>query len=182
MTTIVRTTSLLLSFACAMTACHQPEVPNLAASAAATANHGGAASQFVAVARPDVLSPATTCNFEQVDKKPLTGEPIPVKAGAEFLISGFFFSEASRSVPTKSRLRAISEDGTKTWDADVSGRYDRPDVPVYFHVGYWAQRSGFEQLVSSKALVPGIYHLLVLFEDKGQLYVCDNGRHLVVGP
>ncbi len=180
MKTSIRTAALIAS-ALAVSACHQPSVPVLSAQAPA-AESPAATSDFIVVTTPDVLSPVASCNFEQVDKKPFTAEPIAVKAGAEFLVSGFFYSKASESVPDEARLRAISADGTKTWDADVSGRYDRPDVPGYFHVGDWANRSGFEQLVSSKALAPGNYHLLLLFEDKGMTFVCDNGRQLVVTP
>jgi hypothetical protein len=168
-------------------ACNRPSVP-LPSAGAANGNSPqseptrAAAVQFLPVNGTVAWAPITTCNFEYLDGKEFAPTGVEVKKGAEFLATGFLFSQPTQSVPTTTRIRAVSKDGARSFEAQVSGRYDRPDVPGYFKIGDWALHSGFEQLLSSQGLPPGSYHLLLVFEDKGQAYVCDNGRQLVVTP
>jgi hypothetical protein len=164
--------------------CNRPSVPlpSNAETAAQSTPTRAAAVQFVPANAPVAWTAVSTCNFEQIDGQAYSGKPIGVKKGAEFLMTGFLFSAPSKSVPQAIRLRAISEDGAHAYEAPVAGRYDRPDVPGYFKIGDWALHSGLEQLLSSQGLPVGKYHLLLVFEDKGQSYVCDNGRQLAVTP
>jgi hypothetical protein len=178
--------SLPILVCLASAGCDRPTVPlpstSPSASPAKPEPAKSAAVQFAPANTAVAWTPASTCNFEQIDGQAFSGTPISVKKGAEFLMTGFLFSKPSKSVPTAIRLRATSQDGAHSWEAPVLGRYDRLDVPGYFKVGDWALHSGLEQLMSTQGLPPGTFHLLIVFEDRGKPFVCDNGRQLIVAP
>lgn len=176
--------------------CDRPEVPLSSTSADNSNSQGAAASaatgtvaqvlaaaeSFAPVDTTIPLTAVSTCNFEQINGQSFTTAPINVAAGSDFVAVGFAFSEVGKVVPPELRLRAISADGQSAWEASVTGRLDRADVPAYFNIGDWAFRSGFEQLVSSKGLAPGSYRLVLTFEDAGKNFACDNGRQIVIAP
>lgn len=171
-----------LLFLCAiMAGCDRPVVPAIQPDAG-PADTGPAAARFALIEATVAPTAVTTCNLERLDATPFANAPATIKGGSDFVAAGFLYSEASNSVPAKIRLRAISADGQQAWDAPIEGRLDRPDVPSYFNIGAWAQRSGFEQLLSSSGLDVGDYRLVVTFDDDGKQFACDNGRQLIIQP
>jgi len=182
------TCAVLLASTCA---CDRPTVP-LAGPAAQVVAPAPSASVpvaapvvevvgFTTVATTTPLSAVTTCNFETIDGKPFTDAPIAVSAGSDFKIAGYLYDAQSKSVPADLRVRAIAADGS-AFDAPVPGRVERQDVPSYFKIGDWALHSGFDTLLPGASLAPGEYRLVLTYAQGGQLYACDNGRRMVVGP
>lgn len=166
-----------------LAACHRPTVPS-----GRPAGAGDYVSPAVASARRPVgafvranlatpLVPASSCNLERIDREAFGEAAITVPASRPFLVAGYAYDAAHEQVPERLWLRAVAADGS-AFEAPIEARLDRPDVPLYFAIGAWARRSGFELKLPAAALAPGDYRLLLTFAHGSQLYGCDIGRRL----
>jgi len=185
--------ALAIALALALAACSpsQPEsgaaapgatpaaAPEAAPAATAAPVAGVLAEAPLEVGRTEIK----TCNIEAIDGKHWESAPLPVAAGASFLLGGFLFDEPKQSVPATLTMRLVSQDQKHAWETPVLDKLDRPGLPEFLKVGDWALRSGFQQQVQLGSLPQGRYHLEVSFERDGERFVCDNGRDIeVVAP
>lgn len=183
---IVDRKSLWLPLLLVSAACSRPEVPSGWPPGAAPYVEeeqliGPAArpGDFVRANGVTPLQPIETCNLERLGGQAFDGDRV-VAANADFIVSGYAIDVAHERVPADLRLRAVAADGA-VYEAALRTGFERPDVPVYFRIGGWARRSGFEGKLSAASLRAGDYRLLLTFAHDTTLYGCDNGRRLRVG-
>jgi hypothetical protein len=169
-------------------ACERPTVPSGwpvgAAPYAEAAQVIGPAARpgdFVRANAATPLQQVATCNLERIDGAAFGDSGSAVNAKADFVVSGYAIDAEHELVPTNLRLRAVAADGT-IHEAALRTGFERPDVPVYFRIGGWARRSGFEGKLSAASLRPGDYRLYLAFAQDATLYACDNGRRLRIRP
>ncbi len=156
--------------------CHAPVVPLLEAPIADSAVTVATLSKVPAIASAEAWF---DCNLEHIDSQAFAAEPTRVAPGADFKVAGFMLDRKRQSVPSEVRLRLVSDTG-QAFDALVTGRVRRPDIPGYFKLGPWSEETGVEQVVSSGGLLPGAYHLLLVARVGSATVVCDNGRRITL--
>lgn len=127
------------------------------------------------------LVPVGHCNIERLDGA-LFGTEVRQVSGAGFELSGWVVDQGKKSVPDGANIWLEKKDDSRIWSVPLALTINRPDVmenqggaPAYL-------QSGFSVKINPSSLPGGEYHLLIQYPRDGHAYVCDNGRHLRVGP
>lgn len=127
------------------------------------------------------LVPAGHCNIERLDGT-LFGTEVHQVSGAALELSGWVLDPGKKSVPDGANIWLEKKGDSRIWSVPLALTINRPDVmedqggtPAYL-------RSGFSAKINPSSLPAGEYHLLIQYPGDGHVNVCDNGRHLRVGP
>ena len=119
-----------------------------------------------------------SCNIESIDRAAFADQPLPVPKG-DILVNGWLLPEISHKAVLRAGLRFLNEAGTAGWQASISRWVSREDVLTAMNAPDGGD-TGFGEYVDTRAIPPGSYHLLIVFDDRGIGYLCDKNRKVVV--
>lgn len=182
---------LVLSMACALAACKEPQPtadfspdPAQAATNAAAADGGlaGTPTELTFDERRAAMQAGGRCNLEYVNGTKFVGQPVNVSKGAPMQLAGWIADVDAKSVPASFDLRLVNTGDQRTWRIAATAGETRADVQAMLGGDAALSATGFMLESDLAALPDGAYRAYLVFAKNGALVACDNGRALVVGP
>ena len=176
-------------------ACAEPQQPATAGApnepTPQAADSGSfAASETVSLSEPAELSleerrlqltAHTACNLERANGAVFTGVPVEVlKSSPALRLSGWAANSENQSVPAQLDVRMVSADDNRAWKVAATTGGQRDDVVKLLGGNAAFASAGFATTMSVAPLPVGTYRLYIVYEDSGNLRVCDNGRAVVI--
>ena len=162
-----------------LTACREPNSSQIEAassgqqSSAETGPLEGQASNGPSGRR----EPATLCNIESLNTKMFGSEAMAVTGPTR--VRGWLGDEAGGDLGNPSLVLA-DESKAEVASHPLQLKLKRPDVVSAFPGKIGLENAGFEVVVDSSRLKPGIYHMYLTYSTRSREYACDNGRHVRV--
>ena len=184
-------TFLVLSIACALGACKEPQptadfTPDPAAAATTAAPAAGAIAtapvELTLDERRASLLPGGRCNIEYVNGAKFVGQPVNVSKGAPMQLRGWIADVDAKSVPAGFELRLVNTGDQRTWRVAGNAGEARSDVQAMLGGDAALAATGFMLESDLAALPDGAYRAYLVFAKNGASLACDNGRAVVVGP
>ena len=119
------------------------------------------------------------CNIESADGRMMSADAYPVAHNKKIHLAGWALNTKSFELPSSVTVVLSNKNGKKYY-APASLGYARVDVRNYFSAPNIANDSGFEVNIDLGSVSPGDYSLALVLKFHDTVYLCNNGRTIII--